>query len=33
MFGRRNKTNTNHPQWWEYQYNHDQNFFMGITKV
>ncbi|WP_226676973.1 YppG family protein [Mesobacillus jeotgali] len=29
MFGRRNKTNSNHPQWWEYQYNHDPNFLYG----
>ncbi|MCM3571622.1 YppG family protein [Mesobacillus subterraneus] len=26
MFGRRNKTNANHPQWWENQYNLDPNF-------
>ncbi|MBT2639061.1 MULTISPECIES: YppG family protein [unclassified Bacillus (in: firmicutes)] len=26
MFGRRNKTNASHPQWWENQYNLDPNF-------
>ncbi|MBT2642007.1 YppG family protein [Bacillus sp. ISL-41] len=26
MFGRRNKTNANHPQWWENQYNLNPNF-------